>query len=71
MDEERFVAAARNVAGEKANKKMNETPQGTWLGGARKGSLWLCYAGSLAGRQKSGISGSRWRPKPTAWERNS
>ena len=50
---------------------MSETPQGVWLGRARKGSLWLCYAVSLAGRQKSGISGNRRRPKPTPWERNS
>ena len=26
------------------------------LGGARNGSLWLCYAGSLVGKQKNGIS---------------
>ena len=49
----------------------SETPQGTWLGGAWKGSLWLCYAGSLAGRQKSGNSGSGQRPKPTPRERKS
>ena len=24
-----------------------------WLGGARKGSIWLCYAGPLAERQKT------------------
>ena len=66
------------------SKWMNETPQNKWHDGARKGSLWLCYAGPLAGKQKSGIpigplagkqksgiSGNRRRPKPTPWERNS
>ena len=43
---------------------MNETPPCTWLGGARAGSLWLCYAGPLAVIQKSGISGSLQRPQP-------
>ena len=51
---------------------MSETPEGTWLGGARKGSLWLHYAGLLTGIQKSGISGNGQRPKPTprenSWE---
>ena len=37
------------------------------LGRARKDSLWLCYARPFAGRQKSGISGSKQRLKPTAW----
>ena len=55
MDKERFVAAARNLAGEKGKQK-NETPRGMWLSGARIGSLYLFYAGPLAGRQKSGIS---------------
>ena len=31
---------------------MNKTPQGTWLSRAQNGSLWLCYAGPLAGRRK-------------------
>ena len=47
------------------SKRTSETPQGMWLGGARKGSLGLCYAGSLAGKQKSEISGKRRRPQPT------
>ena len=47
---------------------MFETSQGTWLGGARKDSLWLCYARSLAGRQKSVLSGNWRRPKPTPYE---
>ena len=67
MDEERLETAARSSAG----GRMSETPQGTWLSGARIGSLWLCYAGPLAGKQKSGISGNRRRPKPTPWEMNS
>ena len=32
-----------------------------WLGGAWKGSLWICYTGPLAGRWKSGISGNQQR----------
>ena len=32
-----------------------------WHGGALKGSIWLCYAGPLAGRQKSGISDNQQR----------
>ena len=36
--------------GRRGSKRTSETPQGTWLGGAQKGSLWLCYAGPLAGR---------------------
>ena len=66
MDEERFVAAARNSIGEKGSRKRNETPQGTWLSEARIGSLWLCYAKPLAGKQKSGILGSQRRLKPTS-----
>ena len=50
---------------------MSETPQGTWLGGARKRSLWLCCAGPLPGRQKSGISDNQRRLKMTPWQRNS
>ena len=46
------------------SRRTSQTPQGTWLSGARKDSLWLCYAGSLAGRQKRGISSKRQRPKP-------
>ena len=49
--------------GRRESKRMNKTPQGAWLGGAQKGSL--CYAGSLAEKQKSEISGKRHRPKPT------
>ena len=36
------------------------TPQGTGLGKAQTGSLWLCYAKLLSGKQKNWISGS-WR----------
>ena len=35
-----------------------------WLGRAQRGSLWLCYAGPLAEKQKSEISGKRHRLKP-------
>ena len=48
--------------GRKRSKRTSETPQGTWLGGTREGSLWLCYAGPLTGRQKVGsrvIGGDR------------
>ena len=38
--------------GRKESKRTSETPQGMWLGGARKGSLWLYHARSLTGRQK-------------------
>ena len=40
--------------GRTGSKKRNETPQGMWLSIARIGSLWICYARSLAGKQKSG-----------------
>ena len=58
----------RKEAGESRGKRTNETPQGTWLSGAQRGSLWLCYAGPLAEKWKSGISGKRHRPKPIPWE---
>ena len=55
----------------KKSRRMNKTPLGRWLGGAQRGSLWLCYAGSLAEKLKSEIS-VRWhRPKPIPRERNS
>ena len=47
------------------SRRTSVTPQGTWLGRAQKGSLWLCYAEPLAEKQKSGISGNRRRLKPT------
>ena len=58
VEEEGLEAAARNSVGRKENRRTSETPQGTWLGVAQKGSLWLCYAGPLAEKRKSGISGS-------------
>ena len=61
VNEERLEAAAKNSAGRqrrRESRKTSETPQGTWLGGARKGSLWLCYAEYLAERQKSGMLGN-------------
>ena len=45
--------------GKEGGKRTRETSQGTSPGRARKGSLWLCYAGTLAGRSKSGILGNR------------
>ena len=66
------MAASRNSAGgKKGEQKEDKTPHGTWIGGARTGSLWLCYERPLTSRQESGISGSRQKPKPTLWERNS
>ena len=61
LDEERLEAAARRSAEEKVEQKDK------WHGGAQKGSLWLCYAGSLAERQKSGMSGNWQRQKLTPW----
>ena len=55
----------------KESKRTSEIPQGTWLGGAQRGSLWLCYAGPLAEERKSEISGKRHRPKPIPMEKNS
>ena len=40
-------------------------------GSADLRELWLCYAGPLAEKRKSEISGRRHRPKPIPWERNS
>ena len=71
MDEERLEAAARYSASEKESKRSSETPPSTWLGGAQRGSLWLCYTEPLAEKGKSGISGKRHRPKPIPWEKNS
>ena len=71
VDEERFAPVARNQMQEKGERKRNETSQATWRVGARKDSFWLCCTGPLVGKQKSGISGSRPRPIPTAWEKNS
>ena len=64
VNEERLKAAARNSAVKRESKRTSETPQETWHGGAQKGSLWLCYAGPLAGKQKSRIIGNRRRTKP-------
>ena len=62
----------RNIErAKKGSRKQNETPGGMWFSGAPTGSLWFCYTEPLAGKQKRGISGSRRRPKPTTWERNS
>ena len=57
--------------GERGSRKTNEATPGMWVGGARKGSLWLCYARLLTGKRKSDIQGNRQRPKPTPWEKNS
>ena len=71
VDEERLEAAARNSTGKRVSKRTSETAQGTWLGGAQKGSLWALLRGSLAERLKSGISGNRRKSKPIPWEKNS
>ena len=38
MDEERFVVTARNSAGKRQSKKINETAQGLWVGNQKVGS---------------------------------
>ena len=48
------------------SKRTSKTPLGTWLSGARNGSLWVCCAGLSAGKQKSEISGNRRRPMPSS-----
>ena len=53
---EKFSRGERKI--QRGSRKTNETPQGTWLGRAWAGSLWLCYAGPLARKQESEISGS-------------
>ena len=55
----------------KESKRTSEIPQGTWHGGAQRGSLWLRYAGSLAEKRKSEISGNQHKMKTIPWERNS
>ena len=35
-------------------RKTTEIPQGMWLGGYRRGSLWLCYEGLWLGDRKVG-----------------
>ena len=62
VDEESLEAATKNSAREKEEQKGEWDSSGLV---ARKGSLWLCYAGPLAGRQKNGILGNWQRPKPT------
>ena len=49
----------KSQRGRRGSRKTNDTHQGTWHSAARRGSLWLSYARSLSGRQKSGISGDR------------
>ena len=50
--------------GRKESRRTSETSLETWHDGAQRGSLWLCYAGSLTVKQKSEISGKRHKPKP-------
>ena len=71
VEGERLEAAARSSLGRKESKRTSETPSGTWHGGAQRGSLWFCYAGSLAEKRKSEISSKLRRPKPIPWEKNS
>ena len=51
------------------SKRTSETLQVTWVGEAQRDSLCLCYAGLLAEKRKSAISGKRHRPKPISWEK--
>ena len=37
--EERLVASARSLVGEKESRRMSETSPGMWVDGAQKGSL--------------------------------
>ena len=53
------MAAARNSLEERGSRKINKTSQGMSISGAWRGSLWLCYARSFAGKPNSGISSSR------------
>ena len=62
VEGERLEAAAQSSVGRKESRRTSETPPGTWLNGAQKGSLWLCYTGSLAEKWKSEISDKRHRP---------
>ena len=57
----------------KESKRTRETPQGTWLDGAQKDSLWLCYTGPLAEKGKvrsqvSSIDRSRFPGRRTVGE---
>ena len=70
MEEERFVAAARNSVKEKGKQK-DETPPGCWPVGVRTGSLGRCCARSLAVKWNIEISCSQPRPMPTPWVKNS
>ena len=56
----RKVGGSRKKFSEREGRteRASETPQGTWLGGAQKGSLWLCYAWPLAKNRKVGSLGS-------------
>ena len=38
--------------GRRRSRRTSETPQDTWLGRARKGSLWLCCTRPLAERER-------------------
>ena len=66
VNRERFVAVAKNFAWKKGIERGMMLFKGIWLVGAKTGSLWFCFAGSLAGRQKSEVSDSwqrsKWNP---------
>ena len=71
VEEERLEAAARNSSGEKGSKRTSETPHGTWLGEAQKGSsatqgLWL--RNRKVGSQVSGIDRRRLPGRRTVGE---
>ena len=71
VDEERLEAAAKNSVEKKESKGTNDTFPGTWHGGAERGSIWICYAGSLAEKRKTEILDKWRRPTPIPWEKNS
>ena len=66
VNEERLEAAQEFQPGRKESKRTSETPQGTWLGGAQRGSLWL--RNGKVGSQVSGIDRSRFPGRRTVEE---
>ena len=70
--EEKMLGQPQEIQRErKESRRTSETAQETWLDGAQRGSLWLCYVGPLTEKRKSEISGKRHRPKLIPWKRNS
>ena len=71
VDEESLGQSQEIQWERKESRRTSETLLSTWIGRAQRGSLWLCYAGPLAEKQKSGISGKWHRAKLISWEENS